>query len=78
MKGPKLPKEIAPEDRTPLVEWLLSVIEYQQSIIEEQSQQIEQLKGRVEQVEEALKKAKKLTWIPQLKASHLELPSLAL
>lgn len=77
MKGPKLPKEIAREDRTPLVEWLLSVIEYQQSIIEEQSQQIEQLKGRVEQVKEALKKAKKLTGKPQLKASQLERPPLA-
>jgi len=74
MKGPKLPQEIPPEERTPLVEWLLSVIAHQQGVIEEQASQIEALTGKVEQLNGELKKAKKLKGKPQLKASNLEHP----
>lgn len=74
MKGPKLLKEIPPEERTPLVEWLLSVIAHQQGVIEEQASQIEALTGKVEQLDGELKKAKKLKGKPQLKASNLEHP----
>jgi len=77
MKSPKLPKEIAPEERTPLVAWLLAVIEHQQAIIEGQAIEIEQLKGKTEQLEGELKKAKKLKGKPLLKASQLEHPVLA-
>lgn len=76
MNSPILPKDIAPEERTPLVEWLLAVIAQQQATIAAQSSEIEQLKGQVEQVEAALKKAKKLPGKPQLKASSLEQPPL--
>lgn len=72
MQTPKLLKEIRPEERTPLVEWLLSVIAQQQAIIAAQSSEIAQLSGKVEQLDGALKEAKKLKGKPQLKASQLE------
>lgn len=65
MQDPTLPQEIAPEERTPLVEWLLSIIASQAS-------EIEQLKKQAAHLEAALKKAKKLPAKPQLKASQLE------
>ena len=65
MEDSTLLKEIAAEERTPLVEWLLS-------IIASQSSEIEQLKKQAAQLEAALKKAKKLPAKPQLKASQLE------
>lgn len=79
MKDPTLPMNIAPEERTPLVECLLSIIKHQSATLEVQSARIESLEEKiktletkVEQVEGELKKAKKLKGSPQLKASQLE------
>jgi hypothetical protein len=79
MKDPTLLMDIAPEERTPLVECLLSMIKHQSATIEEQSARIKALEekvktlaSKVEQVEGELKKAKKLKGRPLLKASQLE------
>jgi hypothetical protein len=82
MKDPTLLMDIAPEERTPLVEYLLSMIKHQSATIEVQSARIEALEEKiktlaskveqVEQVEGELKKAKKLKGRPLLKASQLE------
>jgi len=74
MSSPKLPINICPEERTPLVEWLLSVIASQAATIEILEQKTQALEAQVEQLSEALKKAKKLPGKPQLKASRLEQP----
>lgn len=72
MKAPTLLMDIAPEERTPLVDWLLSVIKSQSATIQALEEKIEGLESQVEWVEGELKKAKKLKGRPQLKASQLE------
>jgi Transposase IS66 family len=77
MKDPTLLMDIAPEERTPLVELLLSIIKSQSATIEGLEKKIKTLESKVEQVEADLKKAKKITGKPLLKASKLERPALA-
>ena len=79
MEGPRLPLDIPLEERTPLVNWLLTIIADQQRMIEQQQSTIQGLETKVEQLEtkvghltEELKKAKKLKGRPKIKPSNLE------
>jgi hypothetical protein len=72
MESPHLPPDIPEEDRTPLVNWLLSIIAEQRTTIENLEARVESLETQVSVLEEELKKAKKLPGKPKLKASNLE------
>ncbi len=72
MESPDLPHDISEEDRTPLVNWLLSIIAEQRTTIEKLEARVESLETQVSVLEEELKKAKKLPGKPKLKASNLE------
>ena len=72
MESPHLPHDIPAEDRTPLVNWLLSIIAEQQATIEKLDAKVERLETQVSVLEEELKKAKKLPGRPKIKPSNLE------
>lgn len=72
MENPHLPHNIPEENRTPLVNRLLSIIAEQQATIEKLEAKVERLESQVSVLTEELKKAKKLPGKPKLKASILE------
>ena len=73
MKREKLPIEIPKGERTPLVNWLVSLVAEQQEIIWEQQEKITKLEEKVSGLDEELKAAKKLNSKPKIRPSTLNL-----